>query len=101
MKSKLVRDKIPDIIKKSGKNPVTRIADFEEYKKGLRKKLLEEAKELNKSGDVEEIADALEVIYSLLKAEGIDKKIIEKMRKEKAKERGSFNKRIILEKVEK
>ena len=99
MSKKLVRDKIPDIIKKSGKKPVTRIANYDEYKKALREKFLEEAKEFYESGEKEEIADLLEVIYSILKSEGLSLKEIEGIRKKKAKKRGSFDKKIILEKV--
>jgi len=66
MKGRLVRDKIPEIIKESGKIPITRIADEEEYKTALKEKLLEEVKEFNGSGDLEELADVLEVIHYLL-----------------------------------
>lgn len=96
--TKLVRDKIPEIIKNNGKNPITRIANEEEYSKALREKLLEEAKEFNDSGNIEEIADILEVIYAILKTEKMNFSDLEKIRVKKANKRGSFDKRIILEK---
>ena len=36
--NKLVRDKIPEIIKINGEEPITRILTEEEYKKALEKK---------------------------------------------------------------
>ena len=101
MKGRLVRDKIPEIIKESGKIPITRIADEEEYKTALKEKLLEEVKEFNGSGDLEELADVLEVIHYLLQVEGSDMQAIEKIRKDKLLKRGSFSKKIILESVKK
>ena len=43
--NKLVRDKIPQIIKESGKIPITKILNEEEYITELRKKSQEELQE--------------------------------------------------------
>ena len=68
MYKKLVRDKIPEIIKGNNQNPITRILSDEEYKYELEKKLNEEYQEvLEATGEnrIEELADMLEVmIYS-------------------------------------
>jgi predicted house-cleaning noncanonical NTP pyrophosphatase (MazG superfamily) len=98
-KAKLVRDKIPIIIKKSGKISVIKIAPKSQYRKLLLEKLVEETVELKKKFNKEEIADILEVIYSLIKSAGYNKNEIEKIRKRKSLERGSFNKKIVLVKV--
>ena len=44
--NKLVRDKIPEIIRKDNQVPVTRILPEEEYQVELERKMLEEQKEL-------------------------------------------------------
>lgn len=102
MYQKLVRDKIPEIIKNNGEEPITRILTDEEYKQQLEKKLYEEYNEvLNSKGSdrIEELVDMLEVISSLaiLEGESLDKVI--EVAKTKSKKRGSFNKKIFLENV--
>lgn len=95
--NKLVRDKIPEIIKQNGKSPVTHIANDEEYLIKLKEKLKEEADEYIKKGDEEELLDILEVIYAICDFKKIDKEKLEILRKKKAKERGGFKDRIILD----
>lgn len=58
---KLVRDKIPQIIKENGKIPVTRLLDKEEYLRELDIKLNEEVQEYQTDKSIEEMADVLEV----------------------------------------
>jgi predicted house-cleaning noncanonical NTP pyrophosphatase (MazG superfamily) len=58
-------------------------------------KIIEEASELKPQPSKEEIADVLEATYSLIKFEGFSLDEIEKIRKKKAEERGSFDKKII------
>lgn len=96
---KLVRDKIPQIIEKSGKNPVIKTLSQKEYVKALDLKLKEEVNEYAKSKNVEELADIEEVILAILKVRKVSKKEFDTIRTQKAKERGSFNKRIKLIKV--
>lgn len=97
--NKLVRDKIPEIIEKNNKRCEYTILNSEEYLDHLNKKLLEEVNEYLESNDTEEIADILEVIYSILKHKNIDKEEVEKIRVKKKNERGSFDKRIMLKEV--
>jgi predicted house-cleaning noncanonical NTP pyrophosphatase (MazG superfamily) len=100
-KSKLVRDNIPQIILKDNFVPIMHIASAEEYSAKLKEKLSEEVEEFLKSEEIEEIADILEVIYSICEFKQITKEDIESIRKKKADIRGSFEKRIILDKIEK
>ena len=97
---KLVRDRIPEIVEAQGKKPVTHIAADGEYEKRLREKLKEEAMEYYASGRDEELADVLEVVYAICDAKKVTKANLEEIRAKKAKERGSFSKRIVLDNVE-
>lgn len=94
---KLVRDKIPEIIRDNGDKPIIHQAGDKEYEDKLKQKLEEEVKEFLDSEAKEELADILEVIRALSQAKGLDFESIEKIREEKAGERGSFADKIILE----
>lgn len=95
--NKLVRDKIPAIILKNGGKPVTHVANDEEYWRKLKDKLQEEVKEFLVSEKAEEIADILEVIDAICKQKNYEKKDVLKLQMKKARQRGKFNKKIILE----
>ncbi len=95
---KLVRDKIPDIIKKEGKTPVIHIAGGEEYAALLKKKLMEETAEYAVEPSTDELVDILEVVYALAQCHGKNKEELEALRAKKTVERGSFVKHIVWEK---
>ncbi len=93
---KLVRDKIPQIIRSKGLEPIIYQASTEEYANRLRDKLREEVEEfLASDDDPEELADILEVLYALAGHAGSDQQQLEKLRAAKASERGGFSDRII------
>ena len=99
---KLVRDRIPEIIRKNGGIPKGRLAfDDKEYWEKLKEKLQEEVDELGEAKSQkeqeEEFADILEVLDNMFNFLGLTKKYIVYLQKKKAKERGQFKKRIILE----
>jgi len=98
--NKLVRDKIPEIIEKSGKSCVTHILSEEEYIAALETKLNEEVAEYHADKNLEEMADVLEVLRALCIARGYSWDELEDMRKKKAEERGGFGEKIFLEYVE-
>lgn len=93
---KLVRDRIPEIIRLDGRLPETRVADSEEYSGMLRAKLYEEAGEYAASGDPAELSDLLEVLYALAASHGLSPTELEEQRSRKAAERGGFSERIVL-----
>ncbi len=94
--NKLVRDKIPDIIMRRGDKPVTQILDAAAYRRELRRKLQEEVAEFGESGEVEELADVLEVVYALAAAEGVSQFELEEKRERKLRKRGGFEQRVFL-----
>ncbi|WP_101845488.1 nucleoside triphosphate pyrophosphohydrolase [Halobacillus sp. Marseille-P3879] len=97
---KLVRDRIPEIIEKTGKSYETRVLDQDEYIQSLKTKLQEELQEyLTSVNDKEatvELADLLEIIHVLSQIHGNSIEEVEAIRKQKAEERGSFKEKIFL-----
>lgn len=98
--NKLVRDKIPEIIETSGAHCETRILTDAEYLEALNAKLDEELAEYHESGDIEELADLLEVIYAITQEKGYSIPQLFGKRARKAEDRGHFGKRIMLLSVE-
>ena len=98
--NKLVRDKIPDIIKSDNKTCLTKVLDDEEYLSSLNTKLQEEMKEYLESGKVEELADLEEVLRAILDVKKVSYEDFEKIRLEKVSKRGAFKKKIFLESVD-
>ncbi len=92
---KLVRDRIPEIIERSGKRPITRILEEEEYRRCLEAKLDEEVLEFHDAHNLEELADILEVVYALADTLGSRQELMEVYQK-KHDERGAFEKKIFL-----
>ena len=98
--NKLVRDKIPEIIKADGKICKTRILSDEEYIAALEAKLNEEVAEYQADKNLEEMADVLEVLQAICLVRGYSLEELEAMRLKKAVERGGFSEKIFLEYVE-
>lgn len=94
---KLVRDGIPDKIRRNGEEPITRILDENEYLDELVKKLKEEVDEFSESRSIEELADIKEVFIAIRETLGIHSGELEDARRAKAKKYGRFKKRIYLE----
>ena len=97
---KLVRDRIPEIIRGDGKVPEVYQADLPEYRERLRAKLQEEVDEvLAATGDsavVEELADVFEVVLAIADDLGVDEKRLREVAERKAEARGAFKERLVL-----
>lgn len=102
--NKLVRDFIPQIIEKTGKQYDTRILEQEEYITALKTKLGEEVEEYleasNDQDSLEELADVLELLHALAKTHGASIEQVEAIRQQKAEKRGGFEERVYLIEVE-
>lgn len=101
--NKLIRDRVVQSIEKDGRIAITRKLDDQEYTDELRKKLLEEVKELlNAHGDaiVEEMADVYEVLEHLLAVYQIEEEDLLIVKAKKAQIKGKFKKRLFLIGVE-
>lgn len=94
--NKLIRDRIPEIIKEDGNESEIKVLDNEEYLVELNKKLREELNEYLESGEVEELADIAEVLYAIAKHKGVDPEEFDSIRIRKAEKRGGFEKKLFL-----
>ncbi len=96
MPEKLVRDRIPEIIRGKGEEPSVRTASGEELDLLLRQKIVEESEELLESGDYEEIVDILEAIDALIDLRKADRGLLDLQRETKRHYRGGFEKGFVL-----
>ena len=95
-KGKLVRDKIPAMIRAQGRTPCYCILDDAQYEEELARKLDEEVLEFHTDKNLEELADILEVVYALAAYLGYSKEQLLEAYEKKHTERGGFNDRIFL-----
>jgi predicted house-cleaning noncanonical NTP pyrophosphatase (MazG superfamily) len=98
--NKLVRDKIPEILKKKNVKHKIHIAKNKEYLQMLYKKLIEEFEEFKKDPNDEEFCDMLEVLESIGKYHNLDLDEIKELKKIKKLSNGGFDKKIILDSTE-
>jgi predicted house-cleaning noncanonical NTP pyrophosphatase (MazG superfamily) len=96
---KLVRDRIPEIIRRDGRECATEMMSEAEYRRALLEKLVEEAQEATTVGPeklVEELADLYEIIDALMAAYGIEREAVLAKQARKRAERGGLERRIRL-----
>ncbi len=102
--NKLVRDNIPEIISARGARPTTRVLSDVEYRLHLKLKLLEESTEAmgatSNGAILDELADLNEVLETLTRHLGFTRADIALRQQQKHLERGGFEKKIFLEKVD-
>jgi predicted house-cleaning noncanonical NTP pyrophosphatase (MazG superfamily) len=101
---KLVRDRVPEIITRSGRTPRVRTLDAAEARLALFNKLVEEANELRAAPTSEaacqELADLLEVVRALAAEHDIGWDAVNAAADNKLAERGGFTDRLFLLDVE-
>jgi len=99
MLPKLVRDKIPEIIKRSGDIPTQRIVGGKELNVFLIRKMVEEVSEFEDSPCLEEAADIYEVFLALLDNWKLKLSDVKQIAKIKKQDHGGFQEHIVLEQV--
>jgi predicted house-cleaning noncanonical NTP pyrophosphatase (MazG superfamily) len=97
--NKLVRDRIPEIIRSGGKQCGIETMPEAEYRQALLQKLVEEAQEARQAAPDElitELADLQEVIAALLAAWHIFPDKVQQIQDQRRAERGGFEQRLKL-----
>ena len=94
--NKLIRDKIPEIIEKSGKQAIVERVKGDQLLELLNKKLFEELEEYKESGEIEELADLVEVVNAILEFKGMSIGEFDYIRKKKKLARGGFQEGLLL-----
>ncbi len=97
---KLVRDAIPELIRRQGKRCEVTVLTEEQYLHALKEKLVEEAREATQTTThrdlVTELADLFEVLDALMIVYDITTQTIQKEQERRRKERGGFQQRLCL-----
>ena len=100
---KLIRDRLPEIMRGQGLAVFDRRLDDAEFVVALGEKLVEEAHEarLASPGEIAgELADVLEVVHALAQVHGLSLQDVEAARQAKRAERGGFDARVYTAAVE-
>lgn len=101
---KLVRDRIPEIIRGTGKKCGTeRLEDDTVFRRALRDKLVEEATEATNAADADlatELADVLGVVDALIDTYGLSHDAVRALQQECRAMRGGFSQRLRLLRTE-
>ena len=97
--NKLVRDRIPEIVKVSGRTCECETLSDEAYIRKLDEKLNEELAEYQQDKSIEELADLLEVMEAVVRARGHTWDDLIRIRTEKRTKRGGFEKKILLKEI--
>jgi predicted house-cleaning noncanonical NTP pyrophosphatase (MazG superfamily) len=91
--NKLVRDGVPDIIRRNGRTCATERLSTEAFQQALRAKLLEEAREAAEAGPddlARELADVYEVLDALMVVYGLSREQVLALQEQRRTERGAF-----------
>lgn len=97
---KLVRDRIPEVITASGRVAVVKQIQGDKLKEQLFEKLTEEHAELLEKPELDEIADMMEVLFSIAQTLGHSEEQALLAVREKRAQFGGFNKGVFLTSVQ-
>lgn len=95
--NKLVRDKIPDIIKSNGCTATCRTLSDAEFRTELIKKMHEETEEFDKDNTLEELADMYAVLFELMVNAGYTTAEVFAAAEKKRMQNGGFKNKIFME----
>ncbi len=102
--NKLIRDKIPEVIERAGKEFKTRVLNDEEYIEKVLEKINEETQELieakGREEIINEIADVYEVIEALMAVKNISADEVKFTKKSKCDKSGAFKEKLLLIEVD-
>ncbi|MGB0651737.1 MAG: hypothetical protein ACPGQL_00920 [Thermoplasmatota archaeon] len=97
---RLVRDQIPRLVRESGHNVAFREVPREQRAAYLKRKVAEEARELEAAGlgdEKEEVADVLEALEAFIRARDYDRDALRQVKQAKLKRRGGFERCYVVE----
>ncbi len=97
---RLVRDQIPRLVREAGHEVLFRELDEKERPAFLKRKVAEEAAELERASqgaEKEEIADVLEALEALIRVRGYDRDALRQVKQAKLKRRGGFERCFVVE----
>jgi predicted house-cleaning noncanonical NTP pyrophosphatase (MazG superfamily) len=97
---KLIRDRIPEAMDRDGVRFEVGVLNGRAYRDALLAKVVEEAEELREAAAredvVKELADVLEVLEALMQADGIDVEQVRAVQAARRRDRGGFERRLVL-----
>lgn len=102
--NKLIRGKVPELIRRDGQFPITRVLDRDTRRSALLNKLRDEVNNLGTADErnqiLDEAADVYELLLTIISEAGyVDRDLYSHARKKRL-ERGSFDAGIWLERIE-
>ena len=95
LRGKLVRDLIPDIVRRDGPTPIVEQAPPAEFGERLVAKLREEVEEFAASGEVDELVDVMEACFAAAARLGVTPKALGELARAKRERRGGFGRRLV------
>lgn len=97
---RLVRDRIPQLVKEAGHELRFRTLGDDEKPRFLKQKIANEAQQLQQADlgkEKEEVADVLEALEALIRVRGFDRESLRAVKQGKLKRRGGFDRCFVVE----